>query len=128
MNAQMHPAGAVSWAGKAPRACGGGGTPRLVDELLAAGCHDLTVLDRSRQALEITRYRLGDAGGTVSWLAEDITETDLSPARFDLWHHTGRVRLSDDHTGTPGVSGPSAPVSAAWWAGDHGRSNTHGEG
>jgi SAM-dependent methyltransferase len=64
----------------------GGGTSRLVDELLTAGYQDLTVLDLSRQALETSRFRLGDAGGQVSWLAEDITQIDLPPARFDLWH------------------------------------------
>ncbi|WP_240480981.1 class I SAM-dependent methyltransferase [Ectothiorhodospira sp. BSL-9] len=64
----------------------GGGTSRLVDELLAAGHDDLTVLDLSQQALETSRARLGDAGGRVSWLAQDITEADLPPARFDLWH------------------------------------------
>lgn len=64
----------------------GGGTSRLVDELLTAGYDDLTVLDLSRQALETARTRLGDAGGKVSWLAQDITEAALPPARFDLWH------------------------------------------
>ena len=64
----------------------GGGTSRLVDELLAAGYQDLTVLDLSRQALETSRSRLGGAGDPVSWLAEDITQTELPPARFDLWH------------------------------------------
>ncbi|MGM0677890.1 MAG: class I SAM-dependent methyltransferase [Pseudomonadota bacterium] len=64
----------------------GGGTSRLVDELLAAGYDDLTVLDLSRQALEASRSRLGDAGGKVSWLGQDITEVDLPAARFDLWH------------------------------------------
>ena len=64
----------------------GGGTSRLVDELLAAGYQDLTVLDLSREALESSRSRLGDAGGEVSWFAEDITQVDLPAARFDLWH------------------------------------------
>ena len=64
----------------------GGGTSRLTDELLAAGYHDLTVLDLSPQALETSRSRLGDASDQVSWLAEDITEVDLPAARFDLWH------------------------------------------
>ena len=64
----------------------GGGTSRLVDELLTAGYDDLTVLDLSRQALETARSRLGDDGGKVSWLAQDITKADLPPARFDLWH------------------------------------------
>ncbi|MFP4161621.1 MAG: class I SAM-dependent methyltransferase [Ectothiorhodospira sp.] len=64
----------------------GGGTSLLVDELLAAGHDDLTVLDLSCQALEASRSRLGEAGDRVSWLAQDITEADLPPARFDLWH------------------------------------------
>ncbi|TVP93714.1 MAG: class I SAM-dependent methyltransferase [Thioalkalivibrio sp.] len=64
----------------------GGGASRLVDGLLTAGYEDLTVLDLSREALETARSRLGDAGGKVSWLEQDITEADLPPARFDLWH------------------------------------------
>jgi SAM-dependent methyltransferase len=64
----------------------GGGTSQLVDELLAAGYHDLTVLDLSPQALATSRSRLGHAGGRVSWLAEDITRVDLPAARYDLWH------------------------------------------
>jgi len=64
----------------------GGGSSRLVDELLTAGYDDLTVLDLSRQALETAQSRLGDAAGKVSWLEQDITEADLPPARFDLWH------------------------------------------
>jgi SAM-dependent methyltransferase len=64
----------------------GGGTSRLVDELLTAGYDDLTVLDLSRQALETARSRLGDAADKVLWLEQDVTEADLAPARFDLWH------------------------------------------
>ncbi|MCA1791864.1 MAG: DUF2062 domain-containing protein [Thioalkalivibrio sp.] len=64
----------------------GGGTSRLVDELLTAGYDHLTVLNLSRPALETARSRLGDAGSKVSSLAQDITEADLPPARFDLWH------------------------------------------
>jgi ubiquinone/menaquinone biosynthesis C-methylase UbiE len=64
----------------------GGGTSRLVDELLAAGYHDLTVLDLSRQAFETSRSRLGDVSDQVSWLPEDITQVDLTAGRFDLGH------------------------------------------
>lgn len=64
----------------------GGGESTLVDDLLAAGMSDITVLDISPAALEVTRRRLGDAGAQVKWLAGDILEADLPEAAYDVWH------------------------------------------
>lgn len=62
----------------------GGGASLLVDELLARGYGDLTVLDVSSTALEIARRRVGDAA-PVSWLCEDIM--NWQPERpYALWH------------------------------------------
>lgn len=64
----------------------GGGASTLVDDLLAQGLTDITVLDVSSAALATARARLGARGDTVHWLAADLLEADLAPAAFDIWH------------------------------------------
>lgn len=64
----------------------GGGESTLVDDLLADGYADLTVLDLSNTALEVTQRRLGAAAGQVRWLAGDILEVELEAGRYDIWH------------------------------------------
>lgn len=64
----------------------GGGEATLVDDLLAQDFLDITVLDISSAALAVARERLGGRGGRVHWLAVDITQATLPPARYDLWH------------------------------------------
>ena len=64
----------------------GGGESTLVDDFLARGYQDITVLDISPTALEVTRQRLGRAAERVHWLAGDITQIDLPPRRYDVWH------------------------------------------
>jgi len=62
----------------------GGGASLLVDELLARGYSDLSVLDVSATALDVARRRLTDAD-RVHWLCEDIT-TWHPPRKYRLWH------------------------------------------
>jgi SAM-dependent methyltransferase len=64
----------------------GGGESTLVDDLLACGFEDITVLDISPTAIDANRERLGDASGRVHWLVQDITRGDLPPSRYDVWH------------------------------------------
>jgi len=64
----------------------GGGESTLVDDLLAAGYRDLTVLDISSKALQDTRARLGPAGDRIHWLAADILEAELPAAGYEVWH------------------------------------------
>jgi len=64
----------------------GGGESTLVDDLLAAGYGQLTVLDISAAALEATRHRIGRAGDTVQWIAADVLSADLPAGAFDVWH------------------------------------------
>jgi ubiquinone/menaquinone biosynthesis C-methylase UbiE len=64
----------------------GGGASTLVDDLLARGYRDLSVLDISAEALNVTRERLGEAADKVTWLAADLLDTPLPQARYDLWH------------------------------------------
>src|SRR6266567_6859136 len=68
----------------------GGGESTLVDDLLARGYEDVTVLDISRVAIEAARKRVesrvGKAGEGVRWIEADITKCTLDPDVFDLWH------------------------------------------
>ncbi len=64
----------------------GGGASTLVDDLLADGYNDLTVLDLSIHALEAARERLGKDESLVRWIEADITEVDLPAKRYDIWH------------------------------------------
>ena len=63
----------------------GGGASRLVDELLAEGYSDLTVLDVSEVALSRSKARLGGRADDVSWIVADITQ--WKPQRtWNVWH------------------------------------------
>jgi SAM-dependent methyltransferase len=64
----------------------GGGESTLVDDLLARGYHNLTVLDVSQIALDVTWKRLGPAADAVRWLTADITRAPLEQAAYDVWH------------------------------------------
>jgi len=73
----------------------GGGTSTLTDHLLAAGYHDLTVLDISEAALERSRERLGGKAGQVAWIAADITEW-TPERRWDVWHDRAAFHFLTD--------------------------------
>ena len=64
----------------------GGGESTLVDDLLLRGYKNLTVLDVSRTAIEVTKKRLGSGAQQVRWLVGDIFEIELEPHAYNLWH------------------------------------------
>jgi 2-polyprenyl-3-methyl-5-hydroxy-6-metoxy-1,4-benzoquinol methylase len=64
----------------------GGGESTLVDDLLLRGYGNVTVLDVSRTAIEVTKKRLGSPAEQVRWLVADIAAVDLKPHAYDLWH------------------------------------------
>jgi 2-polyprenyl-3-methyl-5-hydroxy-6-metoxy-1,4-benzoquinol methylase len=64
----------------------GGGESTLVDDLLARGYENITVLDISQTAIDANKKRLGKASVHVHWLVADITKVDLEPAAYDVWH------------------------------------------
>lgn len=64
----------------------GGGESTLVDDLLARGFENLTVLDISQTAIDTNRKRLGNASERVHWIAADITKAELPPSNYDVWH------------------------------------------
>ena len=64
----------------------GGGASTLVDDLLARGFSDVSVLDISESAITHAKSRLGARADAVTWLVADITKVELSPHRYDFWH------------------------------------------
>lgn len=64
----------------------GGGASTLVDDLLARGYEDITVLDISRSAIDTNRKRLEESAIRVHWLVADILKVELPSAAYDLWH------------------------------------------
>src|SRR5580704_11790223 len=61
----------------------GGGESTLVDDLLASGYHNQTILDVSQTALTVARARLGKSGKRIRWVCADITQADLPARSFD---------------------------------------------
>jgi SAM-dependent methyltransferase len=73
----------------------GGGASRLVDNLIAQGFEDVTVLDLSGAALAAARSRLGVDAGRVSWIVADATTWE--PARaYDIWHDRAAFHFLTD--------------------------------
>jgi 2-polyprenyl-3-methyl-5-hydroxy-6-metoxy-1,4-benzoquinol methylase len=64
----------------------GGGESTLVDDLLARGYQDITVLDISPTAINVTKERLESAAERVRWIAGDVTNIQLDQGSYDLWH------------------------------------------
>jgi 2-polyprenyl-3-methyl-5-hydroxy-6-metoxy-1,4-benzoquinol methylase len=64
----------------------GGGASTLVDDLIARGYGNLTVLDISQAAIEIAKTRLAEAADTVHWLCGDVTQAGLPARAYDVWH------------------------------------------
>lgn len=64
----------------------GAGESTLVDDVLACGYENITVLDISQEAINANRKRLGAASERVSWLAADITRVGLDVSAYDVWH------------------------------------------
>ncbi len=64
----------------------GGGASTLVDDLLANGFTNLTVLDLSAAALAEARKRLGSIASRVRWIEADITRAALPANQYNVWH------------------------------------------
>ena len=64
----------------------GGGESTLVDDLLAKGYRDVSVLDISPTAIEVARKRIGNLARHVTWMVADATQAALPSQRYDVWH------------------------------------------
>ena len=60
----------------------GGGESTLVDDLLARGYQNITVLDISQTAIDVTKERLKAAAERVHWITADVTKADLCSKRL----------------------------------------------
>lgn len=64
----------------------GGGESTLVDDLLARGHQNITVLDISQTAIDVTKERLKDSAGRVHWITADVTTAEFAPGVYNVWH------------------------------------------
>jgi len=64
----------------------GGGESTLVDDLVARGYGNISILDISQTAIDVTKKRLGATSEDIRWLVGDITNTELEPCSYDVWH------------------------------------------
>lgn len=64
----------------------GGGTSTFVDDLLARGYTNITVLDLASTALDLVRARLGHMAKHVTWVAADVTVAQLPADYYRFWH------------------------------------------
>ena len=63
----------------------GGGDGFLVDNLIALGYTDITVLDISKNAIDRAKERLGKLSKKVKWIVADITK--FAPKQeYVIWH------------------------------------------
>lgn len=64
----------------------GGGKSTLVDDLLAHGYENLSVLDVSRTAIEVTKKRPGARSDGVRWITADVARFAFGHNANDIWH------------------------------------------
>jgi 2-polyprenyl-3-methyl-5-hydroxy-6-metoxy-1,4-benzoquinol methylase len=64
----------------------GAGESTLVDDLLATGYENITVLDVSQTAVDVTKKRLGLLAKKIDWIVGDIAQVQLEPFAYDVWH------------------------------------------
>ena len=64
----------------------GGGESTLVDDLFSEGYRNLSVLDISQKAIDVTKGRMGQNANRIQWYCADITQACLPEAYFDIWH------------------------------------------
>jgi 2-polyprenyl-3-methyl-5-hydroxy-6-metoxy-1,4-benzoquinol methylase len=75
----------------------GGGDSLLVDFLLKAGYHDITVLDISEKAIEKAKARLNEKAGMVKWIIADAS-TFIADQKYDFWHDRAAFHFLTDQT------------------------------
>jgi len=64
----------------------GAGESTLVDDLAAKGYKNITVFDVSQTALDVTKKRLGPFAEHIKWIVADVTQVELQPSAYDVWH------------------------------------------
>lgn len=64
----------------------GGGESTLVDDLLEFGYRNVSILDISETAIDVSKRRIGERSALVTWIAADITQVELPSQQYDVWH------------------------------------------
>jgi 2-polyprenyl-3-methyl-5-hydroxy-6-metoxy-1,4-benzoquinol methylase len=64
----------------------GGGESSLADDLVSRGYQNVTVLDISETAINVSKQRMGEVAEHVHWLVADILAAQLEPRAYDVWH------------------------------------------
>jgi 2-polyprenyl-3-methyl-5-hydroxy-6-metoxy-1,4-benzoquinol methylase len=64
----------------------GGGESTLVDDLVARAYRNITILDISQTAIDVTKKRLKELAERVQWLADDVIKIALPRGAYDVWH------------------------------------------
>lgn len=64
----------------------GGGASTLPDDLVKKGYSNISIVDISGAALEITKNRLGDESKKITWIEDDILTSNFNHRVFDVWH------------------------------------------
>lgn len=62
------------------------GESTLADDLLAAGYENISVLDVSQTAIDMTRKRLGARSDLVEWGIADVLRAELPAKHYAVWH------------------------------------------
>lgn len=63
----------------------GAGDSRMVDNLLALGFKNMTMLDVSPTAINRAKKRVGNKSKNVKWVVSDLREFETGDT-YDLWH------------------------------------------
>jgi 2-polyprenyl-3-methyl-5-hydroxy-6-metoxy-1,4-benzoquinol methylase len=64
----------------------GAGESTLVGDLIAKGYENITLLDISQTALDVMKKRLSPLAEQTKWIIGDITQVELEPLAYDVWH------------------------------------------
>lgn len=79
----------------------GGGESTLVDDLLGRGYQNISVLDVSQTAIDLTRKRLKEAAEGVRWIVGDVTKAALEAKAYDVWHDRAACSRAARKTSLP---------------------------
>jgi len=64
----------------------GAGASVFADQMIVDGCVDITLLDLSPEALEVTLTRLNRDEAVTSIVGDVLSCSSLRPAGYDVWH------------------------------------------
>ena len=94
----------------------GGGSSRLVDNLVQRGFEDVTVLDFSEAALEAAKARLRRDAAHVHWVVADVTTWEPLKT-YEIWHDRAAFHfLTEEHDRSAYVARLARALKAGGYA------------